>query len=296
MMRRAGIRPQPQGTVGLRPGTPFTRGGGFVLLGGDTELLGLSSHATPTGNIVAKNVFGERAWRREAASLSEKTTYLSLGNHAGKTILNGYTVVVRYLAEPGVYNAQFFTSHYFSTDVSADNAFTFNVPGNVTYTRMTQHFGGRATNGADGTGRNNQWRTWVGILGRNPPGNTSQGTINFDGYTDGAKTHSYKHPAISATWGLADLVTLGWGWWANQSTVSGTTRLNSAISLIGVTPYLLDHNEAQGLSADPYGYLFGDRRIWVPVSVAGGGPALSLPGVQSITTTSAQPKVTLTFS
>ena len=58
---------------------------------------------------------------------------------------------------------------------------------------------------------------------------------------------------------------------------------------------LLTEPEIRLLSMNPW-MLRRPRRILVPVSVAGGGPALSLPGVQSITTTSAQPKVTLTFS
>lgn len=64
---------------------------------------------------------------------------------------------------------------------------------------------------------------------------------------------------------------------------------------VGWTRRLPDDLLAE-ITRDPW-KLLEPRRILVPVSVAGGDiPTLSLPGVQSITTTGATPKVTLTFA
>lgn len=62
-------------------------------------------------------------------------------------------------------------------------------------------------------------------------------------------------------------------------------------------PRFLTLEDNARLYADPYNVLFEPERIFVPMAgLMPSAPTLSLPGVQSITSTSAVPKVTLTFS
>lgn len=91
------------------------------------------------------------------------------------------------------------------------------------------------------------------------------------------------------------------------------------LALFAISFENLRQEEAAAASRDPYGYLFGDRRIWVPVSVSDGSAnistaqqvdpfaqsalgdsvtgavTLSNPGVTDVTATSAKPKVTVEF-
>lgn len=295
MMRRAGIRPQPTGSVSLRPGTPFTRHAGFAHIGGREELIGLPGrYATPNGNIGARVIKGESAWKRAAAANVEPTTYVSLGQHSAYR--NGYTILAR--IKVGVYasiESAIWSSYYDSTAANFD-ANGLAVGMNVVENIQCINYNGidRLAQTGPYTVMRGQWHNVVFVCGRTTDGLTTEGTWYREIWVNGRLRATSRHPSIAQTWGMSEIGILG-SRYAEDPT--GVDRDFPELALFAVSFENLRQDESKQASLDPYGYLFGDQRIWVPVSVAGGDiPTLSLPGVQSITTTGATPKVTLTFA
>lgn len=81
-------------------------------------------------------------------------------------------------------------------------------------------------------------------------------------------------------------------WIGRRST--GTTQFDGRIFYVALFNRELSPNQAQSIVENPW-QLFAPRRVWVPQTTASSAPTLSAAEIAALTSTTARPRVTLTF-